>query len=274
MKARWILVLILALPVVGFAGWYGYRAATYVPTPKVDAPVDIDPSGHEAELELCKKDPIAFLEKCVKRYDETVRSYRTTFRKYERGKTKEKDDEIIDVIFRESPFSVRMTWKKGRQLFAMPPTPSHSLYVAGENDNKLLALAFSSTPWEKDVDAPDVVGRSRYRVDQFGFKKATERTIASMKKARAAGTLQVRFVGMSKSAEDRSCYHFVRTPYDPVEEDGINKLEFWIDAETLLQTHSILSDRDGKRIAEYIFTNVQINPEFSEGAFTRNSLGK
>src|SRR5437870_1937778 len=66
------------------------------------------------ELErLARTDPVAFLEKCLERYDREVRGYRVTLVKQERLRGRLGPKERIEACFREEPFSVRMDWKEG-----------------------------------------------------------------------------------------------------------------------------------------------------------------
>ena len=86
------------------------------------------PSAEQME-KLASKEPIAFLEFCLRRQEREVTGYRLTFSKQERiGKNLEKP-ELIDVWFKEQPHSVFMKWREGERLAA------RALYVEGENNN-------------------------------------------------------------------------------------------------------------------------------------------
>src|SRR5262249_61800313 len=63
--------------------------------------------------QLAAKDPVAFLENCVHRYNQDVHSYRLKFCKKERINEKLNDAELIDVCFREKPHSVLFRWIEG-----------------------------------------------------------------------------------------------------------------------------------------------------------------
>src|SRR5437868_3339847 len=64
---------------------------------------------------LARADPVAFLEGCLKRYDREVKGYTATMQKQERLRGKLQRTEVIEVAFREKPFSVRMEWKQGER---------------------------------------------------------------------------------------------------------------------------------------------------------------
>ena len=214
--------------------------------------------------------PLEFLEITLKHYERTVDSYRMVFLKQERIDGKLHPPEKVICCFREKPFSAYMQWVEGARLALK------SLYVKGENDDKLLGLPnvpfFPITP--RPVDGWDAKKSGRYFMNDFGFYKATQRTIASMRKAQAADKLHVRFEGMVRveKLDNRLCYKLVRMPYDPPEEDQINELVLYVDQETLLQTGSVLRDVNNQLIAEYFFRDIEINPVFDEKQFTREAL--
>jgi hypothetical protein len=220
--------------------------------------------------------PLTFLQMCLDRYDREVEGYSLIFRKRERVAGKlypaAKDKyETVEVHFREHPFSVYMNWLKE------PKLAQRALYVEGENDNKVIARPrglLGAIVVSRDVDSPDSKASGRYTINQFGLRLALQRTVDHMRKARDRGKLFVRYDGLVKLHEvgDRVCYKFVRTPYEPPEEDGVNELTVYIDRENWLQVGSVLRDADGQLIGEYFFSDIQLNPEFSEAQFTRDSV--
>lgn len=239
--------------------------------------VDIGKQGGFPLEHLLHAHPLSFLELCADRFDRQVRGYTCTFVKKERIDGKlfppgKSDYEVIKVACREKPFSVFFDWQKQPRLAAK------ALYVEGENGNKVLVkprglLALAGIQ-EIALDDPRAKKTSRYPMSEFGMGLAIHRTVASMHKAQAQGTLHLRYEGQVKIEElgDRVCYKFVRTPYEPHEEDALNELTLYIDTETWLQAGSILRDPHGNLLAEYFFRDIVLNPEFSETQFTRKAL--
>lgn len=231
---------------------------------------------HEAALEEVRRtSPLTFLQMCLARQQREVQSYKLRFIKKERINGKlfplAKDKyEIIDVAFREEPFSVFFKWVANGKL------ASKVLYVEGENNDKMLARPIFGLPFIKteDVDGPKAKNSGRYTIAEFGLFKATERGVASMKSAKARGALHLRYEGKVTLAEvgDRACYKFIRTPYEPVEEDALNELTLYFDCATWLQIGSILRDPQGQLLAEYFFRDIEINPKFDATQFTRAAL--
>src|SRR5262245_52058274 len=82
------------------------------PAPK--AAGDGGPLPDAASLtRLARTDPVAFVEACLGRYAREVKGYRCTFQKQERLGGKLQPAEVIDVAFREEPFSVLFDWREG-----------------------------------------------------------------------------------------------------------------------------------------------------------------
>ncbi len=217
--------------------------------------------------------PLLFLEMSLERYKREVRGYSTRFLKRERIGGTLNPPESLDVWFREQPFSVCMYWLDGRLKRDRKP-----LYVAGENNGKLLArgagLGRSHGICTKDVDDAEAKKNGRYTIDQFGIYLGTKRTVASMRKAQERGALHLTYQGIFEVPQlgNRACYKLVRTPFDPPEEEGVNELTIYLDRENWLQVGSVLKDSKGQLIAEYYFRDLKLNPQFKKDQFTRAAL--
>jgi hypothetical protein len=221
---------------------------------------------------LAKQDPIAFLEMCIRRYDREVKGYTATLRKQERIDGRLERSEIIDVAFREDPFSVLMRWKEGARRAAAV------LYVKGENGDQLLvrpngvfAVAGIVT---RDPNGRDAKQAGRYSLTEFGIKIATQRTLASWQRARKNDNLHIEYLGVKriKEAGNRPCWVLKRTEYKKPEEDGVTELTVYIDTENWLQVGNVLKGEEGRLIGEYFFRDIKINPEFAPDTFSREAL--
>jgi hypothetical protein len=217
-------------------------------------------------------DPVAFLELCLQRYEsEVTTGYRTTMRKQETIKGKERPVEILDVCFREKPFSVYFQWVQG-------PTealdPRRTLYVEGETRDNMWVVTGFPVAVLIGLDDDRVTSRSLQRITDFGFRKSTERVYRGWKLAQQEGTLHVEYLGVHPVLEtgDRPCHVLRRTKYAKVPQDGVEDLTLYFDRDTLLQIGSVLRDRHGKLIGKYFFRNVELNPDFPPWQFTREAL--
>jgi hypothetical protein len=126
----------------------------------------------------------------------------------------------------------------------------------------------------RDVDGEDARKSGRYFINQFGMKIGAQRTLKHMLEAKERDKLQVDYLGITEVPElgDRPCYTFVRSKYEPPEEDGVAELTIYIDLETWLQVGSVLRDTKGDLIAEYFFRDIKLNPQFAADQFTRKKL--
>lgn len=230
--------------------------------------------GAEDMERLARTDPIAFVRACIRRYDREVKGYNVTLLKTERIAGKLYAPETIAVQFREQPFSVFFDWKAGARQ------AKRTLYVRGENNDKLLVkpagLAGLIGIVERDADGADARKGGRYPLTEFGMKYGMQRTIAAWTNASKQNSLHVAYLGVKpiKELGERSCYVLQRTRYRAPEEDGVSQYTTYIDKETWLQTGSILKRADGELVAEYFFTDIELNPAFKDGAFTRASLSR
>jgi hypothetical protein len=229
------------------------------------------PSSDDMER-LAQRDPIAFLKECIRRYNQDIKGYTATLQKQETIDGHLERREIIDVAFREDPFGVLMHWKEGARRAAA------LLYVKGENDNKILirpsGILSVAGIVARDLNSSDAKKGGRYPLSEFGIKIGMQRTLASWEKAKKENALHVEFLGVQRNEEtgNRPCWILRRSRYAHVEDEGILELTTYIDRENWLQVGTVLKGEGGKRIGEYFFRDIHINPEFPRGTFTRASL--
>ena len=233
------------------------------------------PLPDESAMEkLARNDPTAFFRQCLRRYEREVFAYTCTLEKTERLDGKVQPTEEIKVSFREEPFTALLEWEKNARL------AKRSLYVKGQNNDKLLALPNGrllslAGVVERDPEGASAKSSSRYPQTEFGIKIGTERTVASWVEAKKHDALHVQYLGQKKVAEvgDRVCYVFTRGPYDKPEEDGITEATYYVDKETWLQVGSVLKGDDGL-IGTYWFRDIKLNPDFKPDTFTRKGLNR
>jgi hypothetical protein len=270
---RWRLI-IMPIIVVAIGLWVarpGKPPEVLRPGHTEESPV-IDAPAAETLDEILRRDPYSFFPMSLRKYDDTIQGYAHSFDKHERINGVLRKPEKCEVRFREKPFAVHMSWTEGAGL------ASKVLFVEGENNGKMLARGWGPLKFlgiqTRDVDGADAKASGRFTIAQFGFKKSTERTLASMKRAKDNGKLFLKYEGIVpvEKLGGQKCHKFVRSPYDPPEEDQLSELTLYYDTEHWLQVGAILRDVKGQLLGEYFFSNVQINPEFSDKQFTRDAL--
>jgi hypothetical protein len=224
----------------------------------------------QAIEKLLRDQPTTFLQMCLDRNYSEVQSYRAVMHKRERLKGSLHALEITEVQFRENPFSVFMNWKQGAGR------AQRVLYVDGLENNMMVVrpagLLGALGTFKRAPDGAEARASGRYLITEFGMTLGTKRTLKAMLDAKARNALFVNYEGIFRvpQAGDRLCYKLVRTPYEPVEEEGVYHLTIYIDLETWLQVGSVLKDRDGKLIAEYFFRDIHINAPFDEVKLRKN----
>lgn len=225
--------------------------------------------------DFAKRDPLGFLRFCWDRYKTNVQDYRCTFTKRERINGEYMPEQIADVRFRESPFSVDMTFTKNIGECA------RALYVA----DKWVDDEGNQQAWAKPggaivrlliskilqpIHGARAQNASRRTIDQFGFGKSFELIIRYSAKAQAENALTLNYTGEG-SVGDRPTYQFERLlPYDGNEDNYPDRLlVFHIDQESLLPVACYAySDKEGNDLlGSYIYTDVKLNPGYSPEDF-------
>ncbi len=264
--------------------FFGFFALLY---PRLVAPaiesvheevVDIAPptlpstaNSEDAQKILTTDDKVMrFLEDCYKNYSKTVTTgYRTILTKQEwvQGSTKPNSLEVIEVDFREKPFSVYMKWKEGTFLVR------RSLYVEGEHldpqTKKSMMWVRPIFGWNRKVavDSKLVKSSGRYTIDKFGVRWGLKRVLTTWRKRYKEGNLDAEFGKTVKLAEvgNRPCYRIHRKiPDHRPEHDGVLDVVLYVDVERKLQVGTVLkgirgSNRDAL-IGKYFFNIVELNP--------------
>jgi len=267
---------LLTLPGTAAVGPAPRAYPTPLPEPvMLSAEEEALPTAEEME-KLARTDVIAFLRACIRRYDKEVHGYTATLEKQEFLNGKLNPAEVVEVAFREEPFSVLMKWKT-------PPAgrADRALYVEGANDGKTLArpagraARFLVGVVARESDGPDARSAGRYPLPEFGLKKGTERTLAAWADAQKHGKLKAEYLGKQVIAEvgKKQCYVLRRT-CDPPAEEGIVTVEVAFDTERWLQVANVLTADRGRKVGSYYFRDTVLNPDFPPDQFDRSALTK
>ncbi|MFQ3652236.1 MAG: DUF1571 domain-containing protein, partial [Gemmataceae bacterium] len=221
---------------------------------------------------LAAKDPVAFVEAAIARYDREVKGYTCLLIKQERlGGTLMPEEQIQCWFCEEPSFRVLMEWTQGARL------AHRVLYVKGANDDKLLAklngvLALGGTA-RRDADGPDARSSARYPATEFGLRIGMQRTLDAFKAAQARGELRTVFNGLKTVPElGYPWWELVRPDYPRPEDDGISHAVYYYDPQTWLQVGSVLRDAQGNLIGRYFFCEVKINEPIPETMFVEKAL--
>ncbi len=229
---------------------------------------------------LAREQPVEFVKECLLRYKRDVQGYRLTMYKEERIGGALEPAEIMEVAFREKPFSVYLQWDKGARK------AERALYVEGESDDKLLVRPTPAWYWAAraagrvkdglvvvDVDGEDARHSGRFTIREFGMYNGLARLLADWEAARQRGALHVEYLGEQavERAGNRPCYVLRRTRFLKPERDGVTEQVVYIDKESWLQVGSVASGAQGL-IGAYFYRDIVINPSFEPDPFTRQAL--
>ncbi len=254
---------------IGLAACLVLAAGCHGPAPTAKSVV----TARATDESLPASDPVAFLEKCRERYArQGIQGYRLTFQKQERITGQIGPLEVMEVCFRARPYSVFMKWLHGaRQAESV-------LYVAGENDDKMLVhprglAGRLVSVVSRDPDGPEARQEGFYSIREFGLEKTLERTLRDWKAAQAEGTLKVEYLGVQKVAAtgNRPCYTLHRVSQEP-DARGVTDVTVYIDTGTWFQVGTVLKGREGELIGEYMYRDIQLNPPFDPEQFTPAAL--
>ncbi|HOB73780.1 MAG TPA: DUF1571 domain-containing protein [Phycisphaerae bacterium] len=243
------------------------------------APAPPSPVSEPPEA-LAARDPMGFLQMAMERYDRTVRDYTCTFTKKELIGGKLTGEQVIDVWFREKPFSVRMEWKRNADKI------SRVLYVADRwiDEGRQMALVepagsiarlFVSCVM-RPINGEEAKRSSRRTIDQFGMRNSLALTLKYARLAQEKNLLDLSYKGKGE-VDGRPTFIFERRlPY--TDEHGIwpdRVLVVHMDQEMLLPVLCLAYADDERKIllGHYEITNVKLNPNLPDSVFTKEGMG-
>jgi hypothetical protein len=253
------------------------QAAEPAPVVKMTPAADVIPTGDEA---LARREPLAFLEQCLRRYREEVRDYRAVFSKQERIDGDLRALQRANVRVRAEPLSVDM------EFFENVREAKRALYVAGAwfDDDGVPqvwakpggAILRAVVPRiQQPVAGKRAKAASRRSIDQFGFGRTLELILEYSYKAQRAGQLRLQFAGQGL-IDGRPTYVFKRwLPYDGDESNyPDNLLVFHIDQDWHLPTavYAYSDDAGEQLLGSYVFSEVELNPGYTADDFDPDKI--
>jgi len=242
--------------------------------------VPIDADSSESIEVLAARDPVAFFETALERYDRSVRDYTCTFTKQERIGGRLGSEQVIAAMFRGNPLSVRFKWIKNADKC------SRVLYVDDRwiKDGAEMAvvepgvIARLFVPYVmRGIHGADAKKSSRRTIDQFGVRNSMVLTLKYVRLAREKGLpYSFEFKGMDKLA-GRGTFVFERhLPYES--EGGLwpdRALRVYVDRELMLPVRVEAYADDAKTVllGRYETTNIKLNANLPNSTFTKQGMG-
>ncbi len=225
------------------------------------------------------RDPMGFMEYCLERYDRSVRDYTCTFSKQELLGRKLSTEQVMNVSFREKPFSVRMEWVKNEDKC------SRVLYVADrwlENGKQMAvvepgAIARLFVPYVmREIEGAEAQKTSRRTINQFGVRNAMLLVLKYCKMAREQKVLEFKYTGNGEVGGRATLVFERRLPY--TDDRGIwpdRVLVVHMDRELLvpLLCASYADDQCKVLLGKYVTSDLKLNVNLPDSVFTKEGMG-
>lgn len=229
--------------------------------------------------EQAARDPMRFLESALDRYDRSVRDYTCTFTKQELVAGEMSAEQVMNAMFREKPFSVRLEWTKNADKC------SRVLYVADKwiKDGVQMAvvepgaIARLFVPYVmRAIHGPDAAKSSRRTIDQFGLRNSLMLTLKYCKLAKEKGVLDLKYVGNGKVNERETLVFERRLPYESENGQWPDRvLVVHLDKDLMFPTlcQAYADDAKKKLLGKYMMTDIKINVNLADSVFTKQGMG-
>jgi len=233
-----------------------------------------------SDVDLARRDPLAYIQKCLDHYRRSVHDYVCQFEKQEQIDGKLLAPQVAEVRFRENPYSVDMTFVENvreckRALYvdgAWTNADGEAMVWAKPGGAILRALV---PRIQQPVHGKRARAASRRTIDQFGFERTLEVILKFSEKALAAGELDLAFVGEG-TIDGRPTFVFERRlPYNGDEAYYPDRLlVLHIDREWKLPTavYSYADTQGRDLLGSYVFSDVQLNQGLTRSDFDPDKI--
>lgn len=226
------------------------------------------------------RDPLRFLEEAMEQYDRTVRDYTCTFTKQEFIGGRLTAEQVMEAMFREKPFSLRLKWVKNadkcdRVLYVADRWVENGQQMAVVEPGWLARLVVSHVM--RPIHGADAKKSSRRTVDQFGLRNALDLTLKYVKLAQDKGITDcLSYQGKGEVDKRETLVFERRLPY--AGEDGEwpdRVLELHIDRELMVPTlcQCYADDAKKKLLGKYMTTDISLNVNLPDKVFTKEDMG-
>lgn len=220
-------------------------------------------------IEYAKTDHIALLQYARQCYIDRVQDYSATLVKQERINNTLKPVEMLEVLFKQQPFSVVMNWKENAGKV------DKLLYVEGQYDNKMIVHPTGLFRWVKsarrDPQSKEARQSSRRTCDQFGFYRSMDSLLNIYLQAQVQGDLRIGYVGKTL-VDKRPCIAMERI-LPAQEEYPYARLVMEFDVEYLLPTAITSYDWQGRLVGRYVYKDLRFNIGLTQDMFTTEANG-
>jgi len=245
---------------------------------RIDTPKVADSDG--VDLSLARRDPLAFLRRCISHYDRSILDYRCTFFVRERLGGALGAEQEMAIKFRETPFSVDVRWRSGSAgadwvNFVVGRGTRGPREFAVVRPSGVLGLL---TPGgvNRYIHAPDVLAASRRPIDQFGFRNTLRLFVEECERAETNPQFHLAFLGLERF-DEYPCYVFERRlPQGDDEHVYSDRIQhMYIDARWFVPRacFSYTDDACETLLGSYVARRIEFNVGLSDEDFVPGATG-
>ncbi len=244
------------------------------PAADVQLAAAVEEATSESIESLLERDPQSVLCMARDHCRKYVRDFRCTFVKQERKGRKLSDEEVINVLYREEPQSVYMTWvENANRVKRVLYIEDRFIGKRGEQEALVeptgVARLFCSEA-RIDIHGKDARKSGRYTVDQFGFRAVLDLLCEDNARLDNLDALDIAFQG-EDTIDGRPTYVIVRELPKWVSQDISRdvRLIIHLDQEWLVPVaiYSYADEHERELLGKYVMVNVDLNLGLGETHF-------
>lgn len=245
------------------------HVAQLLPLAQATAEDDV-PAVSDATLQnLARTDHMALMKWSLQHYLSRVQDFTGVFHKQERINGKLMPEQVIQVQFKQSPFSVLMQWQENAGSI------DKLLYVEGSNDDQMIVHPTGLLSWIKSVKrdprCAEVKQSSRKTCDQFGFERTLQSMLDVYNAAEEAGDLETNYLGET-FVYDRPCVAVERV-LPPGKDYPSGRMIVEYDLEHGLPVGISSYDWQGNLLSRYAYSELNFNVGLTSEQFTPGHNG-
>lgn len=238
--------------------------------PSASTPFDLEKRGAEHPLMPC----LRLAKGALADMDQQVQDYSATFTKRERMNGRLGDPQKIQLRVRHQPFSVYMK-------FVTPNPGQEALYVANQNDGKLVAMG---SGWKRrfgkinlDPEGAMAMKDQRYPITKAGIKNLTAELVMIAEQDVKYAECEVRHASAKIAGRPATMIESVHPV--PRKNFRYHKAQIFIDNELRMpvayRAYSWPTEAGGEPILEeqYTYTDIKINNGFTDADFSPEGPG-
>ena len=235
---------------------------------------EIFPSSDPKQARIAHEimaDPVRFMHQVADRVAK-LEQYRFIFYRQERlGSISPKlaPMEEIETTFRQRPFSVKFVWDD-------PATPYfESVYVEGQNDNKLLVRERKGAlpllaPQVRAVDVmfPVKIGKCKNPVTDFGLDRLMQRSLLTFNDPEVARATAIQYKGLIMLEPSHRPAFYLRIDRPKSPNITYTRQDLYFDAQTLLPAGTDVYLPGDVLDGRYRYVDVNTDVQISDADFS------